>query len=170
MLIRTAMRLLAKHAEGGEVKQVVEGQFQAVVNRRYVNVLHREGGRVGRVWVAKASDRAGEVPAVKLLYIGPSLRGGLRVALNKHRVEDVEAGGAVVPLAAEVTHGGVSLTPELLFAVNGVVVSTLQDAEAFGMAEQFFQTGEGRPLLDWLQERSAEVAAEVERVRRLGAR
>src|SRR5690349_19094788 len=105
MLIETAMRLLAKHAEGGEVKEIVEGQFQAVVNRRYVNVLHREGGRVGRVWVAKSSNRAGDVPAVKLLYIGPSLREGLRVALHKHREEDVEAGGAVVPLAAEVTHG-----------------------------------------------------------------
>jgi hypothetical protein len=39
-----------------------------------------------------------------------------------------------------------------------------------GVAEQFFQAGEGRPLLDWLQERSPEVAAEVGRVRRLAAR
>jgi hypothetical protein len=38
------------------------------------------------------------------------------------------------------------------------------------MAEQFIRTGEGRPLLDWLQEQSPEVAAEVERVRRLAAR
>jgi hypothetical protein len=45
-----------------------------------------------------------------------------------------------------------------------------QMAEAFGMAERFFQAGEGRPLLDWLQERPGEVAAEVERVRRLAAR
>jgi hypothetical protein len=42
--------------------------------------------------------------------------------------------------------------------------------EAFAMAEQFIQTGEGRPLLDWLQERSPEAAGEVERVRRLAAR
>jgi hypothetical protein len=39
-----------------------------------------------------------------------------------------------------------------------------------GAAEQIFQTGEGRPLLDWLQERSGEVAAEVGRVRRPAAR
>jgi hypothetical protein len=169
MLIQTATRLLAKHAEG-PVKPVGEGHFQAVVNRRYVNVMHWHRGRVGRVFVAEVSEEVLGVPAVTTLYEGPSLREGLRVALNKHRAEDVDAGGAVVPLAAEVTHGGVSLRPELLFAVNGVVVTALQDAEAFGMAGQFFQTGEGRPLLDWLQERSPEVAAEVERVRRLAAR
>ena len=82
----------------------------------------------------------------------------------------MDAGGAVIRLAAEATHEGVSLQPDLLFQVNGVVVSTLQDREAFAMAEQFFQTGEGSPLLDWLQERSEEVATEVERVRRLAAR
>ena len=49
-------------------------------------------------------------------------------------------------------------------------MAALQDREAFSMAEQFFQTGEGRPLLDWLQERSEAVAAEVEKVRRLAAR
>jgi hypothetical protein len=38
------------------------------------------------------------------------------------------------------------------------------------MAEQFIRSGEGRPLLDWLQERSPEAAAEVERVRRLAVR
>jgi hypothetical protein len=76
----------------------------------------------------------------------------------------------VVRLAAEVTHGGVRLKPDLHFQVNGVVVSALQDRGAFAMAEQFIRTGEGRPLLDWLQERSAEVAAEVEGVRRLAAR
>ena len=38
------------------------------------------------------------------------------------------------------------------------------------MAERFIRSGEGRPLLDWLQERSPEVAAELERVRRLEVR
>jgi hypothetical protein len=103
-------------------------------------------------------------------YTGRSLRDGLRAALHKLGVEDVEAGGAVVRLAAEVTHGGVTLQPDLHFEVNGVVVTALHDREAFAMAEQFIRTGEGRPLLDWLQERSAAVAAEVERVRRLAAR
>jgi hypothetical protein len=100
-------------------------------------------------------------------YTGKSLRDGLRVALHKHREEDVDAGGAVIRLAAEVTHGSVSLTPDLHFQVNGVVVSTLRGPQAFSMAEQFIRSGEGRPLLDWLQERSPEVAAEVERVRRM---
>ena len=95
-------------------------------------------------------------------YIGGSLRDALRVALHKYQDEDVEAGGAVVRLVAEVTHGGIRLRPDLQFEVNQVVVTTLQDREAFAMAEQFFQTGEGRPLLDWLQERSEAVAAEVE--------
>ncbi len=76
----------------------------------------------------------------------------------------------VIRLAAEVTHGSVRLTPDLHFQVNGVGVSTLQDSEAFAMAEPFIRAGEGRPLLDWLQERSAEVAAEVERVRRMAAK
>jgi hypothetical protein len=66
--------------------------------------------------------------------------------------------------------GGVSLRPDLHLQINEVVVSTLQGGETLAMAEQFIQTGEGRPLLDWLQERSAAVAAEVERVRRLAAR
>jgi hypothetical protein len=102
--------------------------------------------------------------------VAVSLRDGLRAALHRHREEDVDAGGAVVRLAAKVTHGGVSLTPDLHFAVNGVVVTSLQGPEAFAMAEQFIRSGEGRPLLDWLQERSPAVAAEVGRVRRLAAR
>jgi hypothetical protein len=169
MLIQTAMRLLAKHAEG-PVEQVGEGHLRAVVNGRHVHVLHWEAGRVGRVVVAEVRQRTEDVPAVNVPYSGPSLYDGLRAALHNHRDEDVEAGGVVVCLAAEVTHGGVRLKPDLHFQVNGVVVSALQDREAFAMAEQFFQTGEGRPLLDWLQERSEEVATEVERVRRLAAR
>ena len=174
MLMATAMRLLAKHAEGGKVERVAQ-HLRATVNGKLVNVFESavKGGVVAEVAVWTVEEGTGgsqmqPTPAVAatIHYRGPSLREGLRVALNKHRVEEVDAGGAVVPLAAEVTHGGLSLTPELLFAVNGVVVSSLQDAEAFGMAEQFFQTGEGRPLLDWLQERSPE----VERVRRMAAR
>jgi hypothetical protein len=169
MLIETALRLLAKHAEGGKVEQVGEHQLRAVVNGRRVDVLNW-WGRVGSVFVQtrKLTARGGE--SYQTNYSGNSLREGLRAALHKHRVQDVEAGGAVVRLAVSVTHGSVSLQPDLHFEVNGVVVSTLQDAEAFAMAEQFIRAGEGRPLLDWLQERSAAVAAEVERVRRLAAR
>jgi hypothetical protein len=169
MLIGTAMRLLAKHAEG-PVKQVGEGHLQAVVNRRYVNIINWEVGRVGRVFVAEVSEGAAGVPAVETLYAGTSLRDGLRAALHQQRDEDVEAGGAVIRLVAEVTHGGVGLQPDLHFWVNAVLVNTLQDPETFALAEQFIQSGEGRPLLDWLQERSAEVTGEVERVRRLAAR
>jgi hypothetical protein len=171
MLIETALRLLAKHAEGGKVVRVGQ-HLRATVNGRLVNVFESavKGGVVAEVavWTEQPPPTPAEVATIH--YRGPSLREGLRVALNRHRAADVDAGGAVVPLAVEVTHGGVSLTPDLLFAVNGVVVSTPQDAEAFSMAGQFFQAGEGRPLLDWLQERSPEVAAELERVRRLAAR
>jgi hypothetical protein len=136
-------------------------------------LMQVKGGVVASVvvWTEEKAAGEGQTPPTPaemaaVHYRGPSLREGLRVALNKHRATDVDVGGAVFPLAAEVTHSGASLQPELLFAVKGVVVSTLQDAEAFAMAGQFFQTGEGRPLLDWLQERSPE----VERVRRMAAR
>jgi len=134
-----------------------------------VHVFHGSG-RIETVVVrtVRLTARWGE--GYQADYIGGSLRDALRVALHKYQDEDVEAGGAVVRLVAEVTHGGIRLRPDLQFEVNQVVVTTLQDREAFAMAEQFFQTGEGRPLLDWLQERSEAVAAEVERVRRLAAR
>jgi hypothetical protein len=169
MLIETAMKLLAKHAEGGPVELIRENRLRAVVNGREVDVFHRSG-RVEIVFVQTRKLTAGGGESYLSNYSGYSLRDGLRAALHRHRDEDVGAGGAVVRLVAEVTHGGVSLTPELNFEVNQVVVTALQDREAFAMAEQFFQTGEGRPLLDWLQERSGEVAAEVGRVRRLAAR
>jgi hypothetical protein len=170
MLIETAMRLLAKHADGPvEPVGANPNQVRAVVNSRRVDVVQYLG-KVNQVLVQTVRLTAGGGASSVTHYSGRGLRDGLRAPLHKHRVENVDAGGALIPLAAEVTHGGVSLRPELLFAVNGVVVSTLQDREAFAMAEQFFQAGEGRPLLDWLQERSAEVAAEVERVRRLEAK
>jgi hypothetical protein len=170
MLIETAIRLLSKHADG-PVEPVGgnPNQVRAVVNGRRVDVTQWLG-KVCRVVVETLRLTASGDAGCVTHYSGRSLRDGLRAALHQHRDEDVEAGGATVRLAAEVTHGSVSLTPDLHFQVNGVVVSILQDGEAFSMAEQFFQTGEGRPLLDWLQERSPEVAAEVERVRRLAAR
>jgi hypothetical protein len=118
----------------------------------------------------RAATRAGDGKVRQNHSCGLSVRDGLRAVLRKHRVEDVDAGGEMVRLVAEVTHGSVSLTPDLHFVVNGVVVTALQDPEAFSMAEQFIRSGEGRPLLDWLQERPPEVAAEVGRVRRLAAR
>jgi hypothetical protein len=170
MLIETAMRLLAKNAEG-PVVQVGGNPYQvrAVVNGRRVDIVRWEG-KVSRVVVQTVRLTAGGDAVCMTHYSGRSLRDGLRAALHRHREEEVDAGGAAVRLAAEVTHGGVSLQPDLHIQVNGVVVSTLQDREAFAMAEQFFQTGEGSPLLDWLQERSAEVAAEVGRVRRPAVR
>jgi hypothetical protein len=169
MLWETAYTLLAKHAEGGKVERVRQYQIRATVNGKRVDAV-QWSGRVGAVSVQTVRLTAGGGESYQSNYSGTSLRDGLRAALHKHRDEDVEAGGVAIRLAAEVRHGGVSLRPDLHFQVNGVVVSTLQDREAFAMAEQFFQTGEGRPLLDWLQERSAEVAGEVERVRRLAAR
>jgi hypothetical protein len=168
MLIENAVRLLAKYA-AGPVVQVGGNPYQvrAVVNGRRVDVVRWEG-KGSRVVVQTVRLTAGGDAVCVTHYSGRSLRDGLRAALHRHRAEDVDAGGAVVRLAAEVTHEGVGLRPDLHFQVNGVVVTALQDAEAFAMAEQFFQTGEGRPLLDWLQERSAAVAAEVERVRLAG--
>jgi len=169
MQIETAMRLLAKHADG-PVEPVGgnPNQVRAVVNGRRVDVVQHLG-RVGKVVVqAVRLTAAGDAGCVTH-YTGKGLRDGLRAALHKHRDEDVDAGGATVRLVAEVTHEGVTLRPDLHFQVNGGVVSSLQDAEAFSMAEQFFRSGEGRPLLDWLQERSPEVAAEVGRLRRLAA-
>jgi hypothetical protein len=175
MLIETALRLLAKHAEGGKVEQIAPRLRRAAVNGKLVNVMESSvrQGVVAQVvvWTAGEGQRPPTPAEVATIhYRGPSLREGLRVALNKHRAEGVDAGGAVVRLAAEVTHGSVGLSPDLHFTVNQVVVTALQDGEAFGMAEQFIRTGEGGPLLDWLQERSPEVAAEVGRVRRLAAR
>jgi hypothetical protein len=168
MQIKTALRLLAKHADG-PVETVGMNQVRAVVNGRRVDVLNWSG-RVGRVVVQTVRLTASGDAGCETHYSGRSLRDDLRAALHQRREEDVGAGGATVRLVAEVTHGSVSLTPDLHFQVHGVVVCALQESEAFAMAEQFIQTGEGRPLLDWLQERSAEVAAEVERVRRLAAR
>jgi hypothetical protein len=51
-----------------------------------------------------------------------------------------------------------------------VVVRPAVERVGQWVAGQFFQTGEGQPLLDWLQERSPEVAAEVGRVRWLAAK
>ena len=170
--IKTALRLLAKHANAGKVERVGESHFDTTVNGKRVNVM-LWSGRVMVIFARRppACGLDSQRPeGWQTLYRGPSLRDGLRAALHKHRDEDVDAGGAAVRLAAEVTHGDVSLRPDLHFQVNEVVVAALQDREAFAMAEQFSQTGEGRPLLDWLQERSPEAAAEVERVRRLAAR
>lgn len=170
MRIETAMRLLAKHADGPvEPVGANPNQVRAVVNGRRVDVVQWLG-RVGRVVVQTVRLTAGGDAGCETHYSGRSLREGLRAALHKHRDEDVDAGGTLVRLAAEVTHGGVSLTPDLHFTVNKVVVTALQGPEAFAMAEQFIRAGEGQPLLDWLQERAAAVAAEVERVRRLAAR
>jgi hypothetical protein len=175
MRIETAMRLLAKHAEGGKVEQIAPRLRRATVNGKLVNVMKSSVRQGVVMWTVEEGVGEGQTPrtpaeVATIHYRGPSLREGLRVALNKHRAADVDAGGAVVPLVAEVTHGGLGLQPDLHLQINEVVVSTLQDGETLAMAEQFFQTGEGRPLLDWLQERSPEVAAEVERVRRLAAR
>jgi hypothetical protein len=169
MLFKTAMRLLSKHAEG-PVEPVGgdPNRVRAVVNGRRVDVVQYLG-KVGKVVVQAVRLTATGDAGCVTHYDGRGLRDGLRAALHKHREEDVDAGGAVVRLAAEVTHGSVSLTPDLHFQVNGVVVTALQGPEAFGMAEQFLRSGEGRPLLDWLQERSPEVAAEVGRVRRMAA-
>jgi hypothetical protein len=170
MRIDTAMRLLSKHADGPvETVGGDPNRVRAVVNGRRVDVVQYLG-KVGQVVVQTVRLTATGDAGCEAHYSGKSLRDGLRATLHKHREEDVEAGGAVVRLVAEVNHGGVSLTPDLSFQVNGVVVSTLPGPEAFGMAEQFIRSGEGRPLLDWLQERSEVVAAEVERVRRLAAR
>jgi hypothetical protein len=140
-----------------------------VVNGRRVDVLNWSG-RVGTVFVQAVRPTVSGGESYRTDYSGKSLRDGLRAALYEYPAEDVEAGGAVVCLVVEVTHGGVSLKPDLHFQVNGVVVTAPQDREAFSMAEQFIRAGEGRPLLDWLQGRSGQVAAEVERVRRLAAR
>ncbi len=170
MLFKTALQLLAKYAEG-PVEPVGgnPNQVRAVVNGRRVEVVHYLG-KVGRVVVQTVRLTGTGDAGCETHYTGRSLRDGLRAALHKHRAEDVDTGGAAVRLAAEVTHGGVSLRPDLHFQVNGVVVTAPQGREAFAMAEQFIRAGEGRPLLDWLQERSPEVAAEVDRVRQLAAR
>jgi hypothetical protein len=165
MLFKTALRLLARHAEG-PVERVGPDQVRAVVNGRRVDVRSRSG-KVGMVFVQTCKLTASGGENYPSNYSGNSLRDGLCAALHKYRDEDVDAGGAAVRLAAEVTHEGVRLTPDLHFQVNEVVVTALQGSEAFAMAEQFIRSGEGRPLLDWLQERSAEVAAEVRRVRRV---
>ncbi len=143
--------------------------MRAAVNGRRVDVRGRSG-RVGAVLVRAVSRAAsgGETSQTNVRFNSP--RDGLCAALYGYRDEEVDACGAVIRLAAEVTHAGVGFRPDLHFQVNGVVVSTLQGPEAFSMAEQFIRAGEGRPLLDWLQERSPEVAAELERVRRLAAR
>jgi hypothetical protein len=168
MRIETAMRLLAEHAEG-PVEWVGPDQVRAVVYGRRVDVLSRSGW-VGAVSVQAVSPAAGGGETQQTSVSFNSLRDGLCAALHGYRAEAVPCGGAVIHLAAEVTHEGVGLRPDLHLQINEVVVSTLQDGETLAMAEQFFQTGEGRPLLDWLQERSPEVAAEVGRVRRLAAR
>jgi hypothetical protein len=144
----------------------------ATVNGKRVNVMV-SSGRVGVVFVRRppaCGADAQRPEGWQTLYRGPSLRDGLRLALQKYQGREVQVGQATYRLQASITHGSVGLTPDLHFQVNEVVVNALQDREAFAMAEQFFQTGEGRPLLDWLQERSEEVAAEEERVRRLAAR
>ncbi len=168
MRIEDAFRLLAKHAEG-PVERVGPHQVRAVVNGRRVDVLDWSG-RVGAVLVQAVSRAAsgGETSQTNVRF--NSLRDGLCAALYGYRAEGVDCGGVVIRLAAEVTHAGVALRPGLHLQVNEVVVSSLQGGEALAMAEQFVRTGEGRPLLDWLQERSAEVAAEVERVRRMAAK
>ncbi len=134
----------------------------AVVNGRRVDVRSRSG-RVGAASVRAVTRAAGggETSQTNISFNSP--RDGLCAALYGYRAEGVDCGGVVIRLAAEVTHAGVALRPGLHLQVNEVVVSSLQGGGTLAMAEQFIRAGEGRPLLDWLQERSAAVAAEVER-------
>jgi hypothetical protein len=159
MLMKSACRLLQKY---GQVTAAGEDWFVTLIDGHVIEVVAAHGGR--KVDVATARRVCAD--GVEDVYHGGSVRDALRATLQRHRRVEAQVADLNCVLAVDITHGAPNLAPMLHFMLNSVVVSTLQGAEAFGMALPFLDGGDWRPLLDWLQEQSPTVAHEMAEVYR----
>ncbi len=154
MLRKSALALIRKHEDSpGKLHGDGGCQYRTAVNGRQLDVIfwgirplhdvYRNGRHpelVARVMVLEANGNS-------LHWGGPnSLRDALRKALRRSRTACIVLGEKTVTLTVEVGRLGLNLEPHLSFCFTHgypvcplIVSSTLQDPDAFGMANSFIQ-------------------------------